>query len=370
MRVAVVLEQCLSPVPGGTGRYARELTAALAATAGPGDSVTTWTAWHRDVDAARLPGVVGPRRLPLGPRALALAWQRGRGPAPSRADVVHAPTLLLPPRRSRQRLVVTVHDAVPWTHPETLTPHGARWHRAMGRRAVRTADAVLVPTTAVARELSRQLPAAPLQVVGEGVAPSIAIVPPDAEGRAQRLGLPDRFALCVGTVEPRKGLDIALAAVADPAWPGLPLLVVGPTGWGDVRIPDGRARLLGRLSDEDLATVLHRATVLLAPSREEGFGLPVLEALAHGVPAIVSEIPALVEVGADAVLPVPVGDAARLAEATARLVADDELRAKLSVAGRARAADFSWATAARACWQIYRDLVDGPAPRHVARLRS
>jgi glycosyltransferase involved in cell wall biosynthesis len=370
MRVAVVLEQCLSPVPGGTGRYARELTAALAATAGPGDSVTSWTAWHRDLEPARLPGVAGPRRLPLGARALAQAWQRGRGPAPGRADVVHAPTLLLPPRRSHARLVVTIHDAVPWTHPETLTAHGARWHRAMGRRAVRTADAVLVPTAAVAGELSRQLPAAPLQVVGEGVASSIAVAPPDAAERAQRLGLPDRFALCVGTLEPRKGLDVALAALRDEQWPGLPLLVVGPTGWGDIRIPDGAARMLGRLSDEDLATVLQRATVLLAPSREEGFGLPVLEAMAHGVPAIVSDIPALVEVGRQGVLPVPVGDPAALSAAAARLAADDEFRVKLGTAGRARAADFSWNSAARACWQIYRDLVDAPKPRSVARLRS
>jgi glycosyltransferase involved in cell wall biosynthesis len=266
--------------------------------------------------------------------------------------------------------VVTVHDAVPWTHPETLTPHGVRWHRDMGRRAVRTADAVLVPTTAVGRELTRQLPAAPLHVVGEGVAPSIAIPPPDADERARRLGLPDRFALCVGTLEPRKGLDVAVQAIADPAWPGLPLLIVGPTGWGDVRIPDGAARLLGRLSDHDLATVLHRATVLLAPSRDEGFGLPVLEGMAHGVPAVVSDIPALVEVGRDGVLPVPVGDPAALAAATARLVTDDTLHARLATAGRARAADFSWAAAARTCWQIYRELVDRPAPRHAAWLRS
>jgi glycosyltransferase involved in cell wall biosynthesis len=370
MRVAVVLEQCLSPVPGGTGRYARELTAALAATAGPGDSVTSWTAWHRDVEPARLRGVAGPKRLPLSPRALALAWQRGRGPVPGHADLVHAPTLLLPPRRSRQRLVVTVHDAVPWTHPETLTPHGARWHQAMGRRAARTADALLVPTTAVAREITRVLPAAPLHVVGEGVAPSIAVPPPDADERARRLDLPDRFALCVGTLEPRKGLDVALEALADPSWPDLPLLVVGPTGWGDVRIADGPARLLGRLSDQDLATVFHRATVLLAPSREEGFGLPVLEAMAHGVPAIVSDIPALVEVGRDGVLPVPVGDSAAIATATARLTSDDALRSRVSTAARARAAAFSWTAAARTCWQIYRELVDRPTPRHVTRVRN
>ena len=373
MRVAVVLEQCLSPVPGGTGRYARELTAALAATAGPGDSVTSWTAWHRDVEPARIPGVAGPRRLPVGARALALAWQRGRGPVPSRAEVIHAPTLLLPPRRSHQRLVVTIHDAVPWTHPETLTPHGVRWHREMGRRAVRTADAILVPTTAVGRELTRQLPAAPLHAVGEGVAPSIAVPPPDAADRARRLDLPDRFALCIGTLEPRKGLDVALAALADPSWPGLPLLIVGPTGWGDVRVPEGTegtARWLGKLSDHDLATVLHGATVLLAPSRDEGFGLPVLEAMAHGVPAIVSDIPALVEVGRDGVLPVPVGDSAALAQATARLATDDALHDRMATAARARAADFSWTAAARTCWQIYRDLVDRPAPRHVARLRG
>jgi glycosyltransferase involved in cell wall biosynthesis len=92
--------------------------------------------------------------------------------------------------------------------------------------------------------------------------------------------------------------------------------------------------------------------------------------MAHGVPAIVSDIPALVEVGQEGVLPVPVGDPAALAAATARLVADDALLGKIGAAGRARAADFSWTAAARACWQIYRDLVDRPAPRHVSRLRG
>jgi hypothetical protein len=81
-RLAVLLEQCLAPVPGGTGRYSRELAAALAATAPTGAAVTGWTAFHRDTAAARVPGVAGPRRLPLPRRALVAAWQQQAGPAP------------------------------------------------------------------------------------------------------------------------------------------------------------------------------------------------------------------------------------------------------------------------------------------------
>src|SRR5664279_3738737 len=119
MRVGLVVEQCLAPVPGGTGRYAYEVAAALARSAPPGSTVTGWSAWHRHPGAAVVPGVRGPRRLPLGRRTLTAAWERGVGPAPRTVDLVHAPTLLFPPRRWRP-LVVTMHDAVPWTHPETL----------------------------------------------------------------------------------------------------------------------------------------------------------------------------------------------------------------------------------------------------------
>ncbi|HEX5494991.1 MAG TPA: glycosyltransferase family 1 protein, partial [Mycobacteriales bacterium] len=108
MRVAICLEQCLAPVPGGTGRYTAELAAALARTAPPGAELTGWTAWHRRVATAAVPGVAGPHRLPLPRRGLVAAWERRVGPVPRNVDLVHAPTPLAPPRRGRP-LVVTIH---------------------------------------------------------------------------------------------------------------------------------------------------------------------------------------------------------------------------------------------------------------------
>jgi glycosyltransferase involved in cell wall biosynthesis len=372
----------LAPVPGGTGRYSAELAAALAATAAPGDGVVGWCGRHRDVSAAAVPGVLGPRRLPLPGRALAAAWQRGVGPAPAGVDVVHAPTLLVPPKRRGVTLVVTIHDAVPWTHPDTLTPHGVRWHRAMGERAARHADAVVVPTRAVAADVSTHLsiPADRVHVIGEGVAEAVRTVGDDADARAARLGVPaGGYLLTLATLEPRKGLDTALAALAHPAAPDLPLLHVGAPGWGGLDVAaeaaraglaPGRVRTLGRIPDADLAVVLARARALLVPSRSEGFGLPALEAMAHGVPVVVSDVPALTEVGGEAVLAVPVGDAPALAAAAAAAAGDEGLRRRLSQAGRARSATFTWNAAAQTCWALYRRGSGSPAVSVVADGRA
>ncbi|WP_043603015.1 MULTISPECIES: glycosyltransferase family 4 protein [Protofrankia] len=370
MRVGFLLDQMLAPVPGGTGRYSAELAAALVRTARSGESVVGWCAWRPEAATAvaAVPGVLGPLRLPLPRQGLAAAWQRGHGPAPTGVDVVHAPTLLVPSRRPGVPLVVTVHDAVPWTHPHTLTPHGARWHRRMGVRVARHADAVIVPTRAVAADLRACLPipADRMHVVGEGVSEAVGQVPADAAARAERLDLPaGGYLLTLATLEPRKGLDTALAALRDPAAPDLPLVHVGPPGWGglDLRVEatrvgldPARLRLLGRLDDADLAVVLARATALLAPSRSEGFGLPVVEAMAHGVPVIASDIPAFVEVGGPAIVTVAVGDATALARAAASVVSDAELHRRLSVDGRARAAAFTWNGAAESLWSLYRRL--------------
>jgi glycosyltransferase involved in cell wall biosynthesis len=360
VRLGLLVEQVLAPVPGGTGRYARELAAALAATAPPGASVEGWTAWHRHT--VTIPGVAGPRRLPLPRRGLVAAWERGVGPAPA-ADVVHAPTPLAPPRR-RTPLVVTVHDAVPWTHPGTLTPRGVAWHRAAIEQAARHADRIVVPTHAVAGELAAVVPgwdAERVLVLGEGVPEALRTPPPDAAERARRMDLPERYLLSLATLEPRKGLDTLLAALAHPDAPGLPLLLVGQPGWGGVDpvrtaaglgLPPDRVRVLGRLPDADLAVVLHRATALAAPSRAEGFGLPVLEAMAAGVPVVTSDAPALVEVGGGAPEVVPVDDVEALAAALTR-VAQPDARTGYAQAGRERAGHYSWSSTARELWQLY-----------------
>lgn len=365
MRVGVVLEQCLAPVPGGTGRYAGDLAAALARTAPGGSTVESWVGLHRDVAAARVPGVHGPHRFPLPGRALPYAWEHGVGPAPKRVDVLHAPTLLVPPLRG-YRLVVTIHDAVPWTHPELLTPRGVAFHRRMAGRAARDADLVVVPSAAVRTELAAVLPGlGPVEVVPPGYSPSL-LPPVDADVRAARLGLPaDGFVLTVATLEPRKGLDVLVAAMASQDGPPLPLVVVGQPGWGGVDagglaatagLSAGRLRLLGRISDADLAVCYQRATVAVMPSRAEGFGLPVLEAMAAGVPVVISSAPALVELGGDGVVTVPVDDAISLAHELAELVADAPRRERLAAAGRARAADFDGDRSAARLWQLYAQL--------------
>ncbi|CCH34855.1 glycosyltransferase family 1 protein [Actinosynnema sp. NPDC047251] len=337
--LVVLAEQLLAPVPGGTGRHTRELAAALAATAPPGWEVTGVVSRQSDVSAARIPGVGGPRVLPLPRRALIAAWEHGVPYWPG-GDAVHAPTPLAPPRG---RVVVTVHDVVPWTHPETLTARGAAWHRKVILRAVSKAAAIVVPTEAVAQALRRYAPGtAPVRVVHNGVTGF-------TEERAVP-DLPERYVLAVGTIEPRKGFDVLVAATAEL---GVPLVVVGPQGWGGVDLRAPHVRLLGRLPDAELAHVLRRAAVLAAPSLAEGFGLPVVEAMAAGVPVVHSDAPALVEVGGGAGLVVPRGDRAALVAALRSVWREQRVAERVIASGLARAKAFTWENAARQVWEVH-----------------
>lgn len=365
LRIGILMEQCLAPVPGGTSRYATEIAEALAATAAPGDRVTGWTALHRAAGPAQARGVRGPRRLPLPRRALTAAWERAAVPRPSDLDVLHAPTLLAP-LGGRLPVVVTVHDAVPWTHPETLTPRGVRWHRHMAERAARDAAAVVVPTRAVADQLMRYLEVrGQLVVVGEGVSGRLTRPPDDAKRRAAFGAVEGKYLLTTATLEPRKGLDVLVRALGLSGAPDMPLLVVGQPGWGrvdltklaaDAGLPVDRVRQLGRLDDADLAALLHGAVALVVPSSAEGFGLPLLEGMAAGVPVVSSDAPALVEVAGGATCVFPVGDSTALASVLAQVVADEELRRNMARRGRLQAGEFSWTAAAGALWDLYRSL--------------
>lgn len=357
--LTVVVDQLLASVPGGTGRYTREITAALAAAPRAGWQVRTVTSWHRDPTAARIGGVDGPRRLPAGRRALAELWSRGWPPSVG-GDRVHATTPLAPARRGG--LVVTVHDAVPWTHPETLTARGVQWHRSMIARDVRRAEWIVVPSTAVADDLAGIFPAVAdrIMVVPHGV--TTLPVPADPAAVRARLGLPGGYVLAIATLEPRKGLDVLIDALTRPAAAGAHLVVVGPTGWGDVDLagtaaaaglaPD-RLHAVGRLDDGELAAVLAGAAVLAAPSRAEGFGLPVLEAMAAGVPVVVSDAPALVELVDGTGLVSRRDDPSSLADAIGAVLDDPVLAGDLAARGRARAAGYSWAAAADRVWDLH-----------------
>lgn len=370
--LTVVAEQVLAPVPGGTGRYTAQLLRALAETAPEGWRVGGVVTRHADVEPARIAGVEGPRVLPVPRRVLTELWRRGVPWWPG-GDAVHAPTPLAPPRTPRGRtLSVTVHDTVPWTHPETLTPRGVAWHRAAITTALRRSDAVVVPTRAVADDLARHVTGpAPVHVVGHGTTtwPEPAPPGPTAPGPAgdesapsppAPAGLPDRYVLAIGTLEPRKGIDVLIRAMA--AVDDVPLVLAGQPGWGgldprriaaDAGLAPDRLRVLGRLTDVELVTVLRGSSVLAVPSLAEGFGLPVVEAMAEGVPVVHSDAPALIEVAGGAGRCVPRGDPGALAAALREVLTGAEHADPLVRAGRSRARAFTWRGAAESIWRLH-----------------
>jgi glycosyltransferase involved in cell wall biosynthesis len=366
--LVVLVEQLLAPVPGGTGRYTRELAAALAATAPAGWVVSSVVARHRDPSAAMIPGVDGPKVLRLPPKALTYAWERGWPLWPG-GDSVHAPTPLAPAAAKRGRgLVVTVHDTVPWTHPETLTKRGTAWHQKVIRRATYQAGAIIVPSHAVAAELTLHAPGtARVHVVTHGV-PSAVLQIPDADARLRILGrlkLPPRYVLAVGTVEPRKGLDVLIDAMTRQNAPDLPLVVAGQRGWGGVNLHDlarhhhlspDRLVVLGKVTDTELAVVFNAASVFVMPSLAEGFGLPLLEAMAAGVPIVHSDAPALVELAGGTGVMARRQDPLALAKAM-RIVFDDPVRTAARVeTARARAAAYTWERSAQMVWNVHLEL--------------
>jgi glycosyltransferase involved in cell wall biosynthesis len=231
----------------------------------------------------------------MGSKVLSRMWERGLGPSPRDADVVHATTLLVPPKR-RAALVVTIHDVVPWTYPETLTTRGLGFHRRMGARAAREADLIVTPTFAVADQIRAILsPRADVIAVHPGFSAALN-VPENAGERRARHVRADDYLLFVGTAEPRKGLDTLLDALAEPA-------------------------------------LKEQTHLVVMPSRAEGFGLPVLEAMALGVPVVTSDDPAMSEVGGGATQIFPVGDSTALSAAIARVLNDFALRAQMIEAG-------------------------------------
>jgi glycosyltransferase involved in cell wall biosynthesis len=374
----VIVDQILAPVPGGIGRYTEELTRQLIATAPADCAVDGIISASPESDKKRvfelLPGLRQLHPSRLARREMMAAWQFGFTRIPG-SGMIHSPSLLAPLAKHDRlhdegtQIAVTIHDVVPWSHPETLTARGVNWHRALAQRAHRFADAIVVDTHAVAGQLSEILDFGDRIRVIEAAVSSKLALPDNDDERAEALGLPERFLLSVGTLEPRKGIEPLIASLGHPDSVDLPLLIVGPAGWGSLDVhslaraaglEEGRVRTLGYLSDSDLAVALDRATVFVFPSLAEGFGLPVLEAFSFGTPVVHSDDAAVMEVSGGGGYSVPRNDAAnypqRLAQAIATVVGDEKLAAELGTKGKDRAGLFSWRTAAEKVWQLHADL--------------
>lgn len=371
----VIVDRIIAPRPGGIGRYTEELTRQLIATAPRGCDVAGILPASPEQDyetiTTLLPGLTGLYKTALDRKQLRQAWQHGLTRLPG-TGMLHAPSLLAPLGKhdrlnnAGDQVVVTVHDTIPWSHPETLSSRRIAWYRAMTKRAYKYADAVVVPTHAVATQLAEIHDFGDrIRVIG-GAVSSRLTVPVDADVRARRMELPDRYVMGVGGLEPRKGLGSLMRAMADPALADVPLLIAGSPELEvhaaalEAGLAEGRVQSLGILADADLAVALDRASVFVFPSLAEGFGLPVIEAFHFGTPVVHSDDPAVVEVAAGAGIAVEREDAegypGRLADAIRSVLDDSALAQRLRFTGLDRSKNFSWRDSAEKVWQLHADL--------------
>ncbi len=364
IRVAYTLEQCWHRVPGGTATSALGVARAIAAIDEADIELVGVSARHRDPPPQEFRPTVPVRALGLPRRALYESWHTLRRPHVERAtgtvDVIHATGMAIPPRTAP--LVVTVHDLAFERYPAHATRNGLRFFRRSLVLTRRHADLVLCPSEATRHDcITAGIEPERIRVVPWGVDPVDAdAVAADAPAVLAKHGLHRRsFVLFVGTIEPRKNLAALAAAFRDIDEAGLVLALVGPAGWNEdldalfAPIRD-RVRVLGFVARRDLFVLYANAAVFCYPSLLEGFGLPVLEAMAAGAAVITSTGTATAEVTADAGVLVDPTDAGALTAAIARVVSDDHHADELRQRARARAATFTWARAAELTIDAYR----------------
>ncbi|MCL1899507.1 MAG: glycosyltransferase family 4 protein [Promicromonosporaceae bacterium] len=376
LTAALTVEQLFQPVPGGSGTYIRELAAALAAR---GDiDLSGLAARHphlRAAPPAGLPASMTVRTSALPRQGLYQGWARLRWPAlaPADTEVLHATTWAIPPprvtgRRGRLPLVVTVHDLAFVRAPEHFTPAGVAFFERSLAIARREADLVIVPSDATRDDcLAAGFDPARLHVIPHGVSAREVTAADGAAFRA-RFGLGRPYLMWCGAIEPRKNLGVLLEAygqVMDEL--DADLVLIGPDGWGTAgsdlsarraALPADRVRVLGSLPWADLQTAYAEARAFVFPSIWEGFGMPVLEAQAHGVPVVTSAGTSMAEVLGDGGLLVNALDPAAVAAGIRE--ACGPRHSALAKAARANAAGYTWQASAAAHVSAYQSAISAP----------
>ncbi len=345
---------------GGVGRY---LDSVLPAIAGLGVDLVV-AAQVRDAPAtsALLPGaevVAAPG--PVGRRPARLAWEQTGLPLlarRTRADVLHSPHYTFP-LAAPVPVVVTVHDATFFSHPEVHLPVKRRFFRTWTRLAARSAAVLVTPSDATAREVTRYVGADPRAFVVAHHGVDTTVFRPasvaDVSRVRRELGLDGGYVAFLGTLEPRKNVPALVRAwvrVATGRADAPALVLAGARGWdeeldGVVSAVPADLRLVrpGYLPLADLAPLLAGAEVVAYPSLGEGFGLPVLEAMACGAAVLTTRELSLPEVGGDAVAYCGTSED-DIADALADLLDAPERRAGLREAALQRAQGFTWTAAA------------------------
>jgi len=318
------------------------------------------------------------RFVPLSDRWATVLWYRLNLPLPvelfiGRADLFHGPSFTLPP--SFTPSLLTVHDLSFVRYPQGAHPALLAWLTKAVPRSLRRARHILADSQSTRTDLIElmKVPAERITVVGAGVDEHFRpVTDPAALSRVRaRYQLPRRFILGVSTLEPRKNFTGLIAAfnqltAADrrPPIADLHLVIAGGKGWlyddifaaAEASPVRERIHFTGFVADEDLPALYSLADLFAFPSHYEGFGIPVLEAMACGTPVVCADNSSLPEVAGDAALLVEATDREALVQAMHRLLTDAPLRAELIEQGFEQAKKFTWEAAARRLLGVYQRL--------------
>lgn len=360
---------------GGIGRYTRNLVRALIGLDEQNQYVLFVADRSNRASMEQWPDNVRVRRIPCSDRWTTFIWQRVRLPLPvqlatGRLDLFHSPDFVLPPAGSTPTLL-TVHDLSFLRVPECFVPGFAHYLGQAVTRAAAKATHILADSYSTRVDLVEllKIDEARITVLYPGVEARFTPVHDPVLLRHVRAtyGLPDRFILNIGTLQPRKNLVSLIEAFgqviknASPAAEDLHLVIAGTKGWqyeetlraAAHSAVANRVHLLGFVRDDDLPALYSLASIFAFPSLYEGFGLPVLEAMACGVPVVTGDNSSLPEVAGRAALLIDVKNQDAIAEALLRLVSDCALRAKLEEAGIEQSRAFTWERAARQLKEVY-----------------
>lgn len=369
---------------GGIGRYTRNLIRALA-DLDDRNRYTLFVAggWRDGDGLGAWPANFRVRSVPLSDRWMHILWQRLRLPVPVQAitgplDLFHSPDFVLPPT-GRRPTILTIHDLSFLRVPQFFVPGFRDYLKGAVSRSIGRARRILADSESTRRDLVELMAvdSERVSVLYPGVEDRFRPVRDDKVlGRVRtRYGLPGRFVLGLSTLQPRKNFDglikafrHLLAAQGDGAeFADLHLVIGGGKGWMYEDMLSLVARyglekkvhFPGYVDDRDLPALYSLATVFAFPSWYEGFGIPVLEAMACGTPVVAADNSSLPEVVGDAGLMVDAGDVEGLAGALAQLLTDGSLRAQLAPAGKAQARRFRWDAAAQQLLDVYKLLDPG-----------